>query len=254
MGLRDRRLESDLKAVARIGSPGGPIEIVEVGGTPADRYRLRYVVPGLVVQDGEVIPIASHLVEVHLTLGYPRQAPQCRMLTPIFHPNIAPHAICVGDHWSAGESLAALLVRIAEMICYQSYNVKSPLNGDAARWVETHAADLPLDRTDFSPLLTRHVGEEVPLPEGVRRAEAAPVAAIETAPPVQEIEAPPVIVPPPRPFAPSASATPAPPALSGPLPGSLTCAACGATLSLSLSWASRWARCPVCGQMLTLGG
>ena len=53
----------------------------------------------------------------------------------LFHPNIAPHAICIGDHWSAGEPLVALGIRIGEMIAYQSYNTKSPLNGEAARWV-----------------------------------------------------------------------------------------------------------------------
>ena len=58
------------------------------------------------------------------------------MLTPIFHPNIAPHAICIGDHWSAGEPLASIMARIGEMIAYQSYNTKSPLNGEAARWVK----------------------------------------------------------------------------------------------------------------------
>ena len=51
--------------------------------------------------------VKSHLVEIVLPASYPRLPPQCRMLTPIFHPNIAPHAICVGDHWSAGEPLVA---------------------------------------------------------------------------------------------------------------------------------------------------
>ena len=92
----------------------------------------------------------SHLVEIFLTLGYPRQAPQCRMLTPIFHPNIAPHAVCIGDHWSAGESLSALLVRIGEMLTFQSYNTKSPLNGAAARWAEQNLHRLPLQSVDLT--------------------------------------------------------------------------------------------------------
>ena len=91
---------------------------------------------GLVVQNDVVVPKDRHIVEVYLTLGYPRQAPQCRMLTPVFHPNIAPHAVCIGDHWSAGQTLAEVVARIAEMIAFQSYNVKSPLNGAAARWAE----------------------------------------------------------------------------------------------------------------------
>ena len=73
------------------------------------------------------------------------------MLTPVFHPNIAPHAICIGDHWNAGEPLWSMIARIGEMIAYQSYNTKSPLNGEAARWVESNLDKLPLDKTNFMP-------------------------------------------------------------------------------------------------------
>src|SRR5262249_31833455 len=87
--------------------------------------------------------VNSHLVEVLLPASYPRLPPQCRMLTPIFHPNIAPHAVCIGDHWSAGEPLWSIVARIGEMIAYQSYNTKSPLNGEAAKWVRTNDDRLP---------------------------------------------------------------------------------------------------------------
>src|SRR5207247_1798012 len=92
-----------------------------------------------------------HLVEIALPRNYPRVPPQCRMLTPIFHPNIAPHAVCIGDHWSAGEPLSSIIVRIGEMIAYQSYNTKSPLNGEAARWVSEHVEELPLDPVSLLP-------------------------------------------------------------------------------------------------------
>lgn len=72
------------------------------------------------------------------------------MITPVFHPNIDPQKICVGDHWSAGQSLAHLVVRIAEMICFQSYNVKSPLNARAAAWVERNMGRLPLHKGDLT--------------------------------------------------------------------------------------------------------
>ena len=71
------------------------------------------------------------------------------MLTPIFHPNIDPQKICIGDHWSAGQSLMQLIVRIAEMLCYQSYNLKSPLNAQAAAWAEQHLESLPFQKEDL---------------------------------------------------------------------------------------------------------
>ena len=134
MSVRLRRLQGDLEAIGRAFPPDGRIRIRETRGTPPDRYVVEYLVTGLErVADGRLTKRQSHMVLVTLTLAYPRQSPQCRMLTPVFHPNIAPHAICVGDHWAAGESLAHLLVRIGEMISWQSYNTKSPLNGPQTR-------------------------------------------------------------------------------------------------------------------------
>jgi ubiquitin-protein ligase len=126
------------------------IRVVEALGDPPERYRIEFHVRGLVMEPDGVAAKDTHLVEVFLTLSYPRQAPQCRMLTPVFHPNIAPHAICIGDHWSAGQSLASVVTRIGEMLSFQSYNVQSPLNGAAARWAEEHAAELPTDAVDLT--------------------------------------------------------------------------------------------------------
>lgn len=148
--VRRRRLHADHVRVLESFTEHAQIRVQSAEGDPPERYRIEYRVQGLVMQNGVPVPKGEHLVEVYLTLGYPRQAPQCRMLTPVFHPNIAPHAICIGDHWSAGESLAALIARIGELISYQSYNTKSPLNGEAARWAIEHAQELPLDTADLA--------------------------------------------------------------------------------------------------------
>ena len=147
--VRRRRLEADHRNLVQQLQGNPYVRIVEAEGNPPERYRLEYRVRGLVVQDERVVPKDTHLVEVFLTLAYPRQGPQCRMLTPIFHPNIAPHAICIGDHWSAGESLPNLVYRIGELITFQSYNLKSPLNKEAARWADEHLARLPIQKVDL---------------------------------------------------------------------------------------------------------
>jgi ubiquitin-protein ligase len=151
MSVRIRRLKGDMELIGRSFPPDGRIRIQETRGDPPDRYTIEYHLAGLEqAADGKIRRRETHLVAVTLTLAYPRQAPHCRMLTPVFHPNIAPHAVCVGDHWAAGESLAHLLVRIAEMITWQSYNTKSPLNGDAARWADRNAHRLPVDPVDLT--------------------------------------------------------------------------------------------------------
>src|SRR5579872_2129886 len=105
--------------------------------------------------------------------------PQCRMLTPVFHPNIAPHAICVGDHWSAGEPIGSIVARIGEMLAYQSYNTKSPLNGEAARWVEQHLEELPLDKVSM-------LGSDAYKPESPAPPTRDPIAARRPAEPAAE--------------------------------------------------------------------
>jgi ubiquitin-protein ligase len=150
MSVRHRRLLADHRMVSTAFADHPYIRVVEAAGDPPERYKIEYRVRGLVVQNEQIVPKEEHLVEVFLTLSYPRQAPQCRMLTPVFHPNIAPHAICIGDHWSAGESLAALIGRIGELISFQSYNIKSPLNGAAAKWAVEHVDQLPIHKVDLS--------------------------------------------------------------------------------------------------------
>jgi len=154
MSVRLRRLKADYEQI-REGLRDHPaIAIRGVEGNPPERYQIEFKVRSLSeAADGTVKERHEHVAEFFLTLSYPRLAPQCRMLTPVFHPNIAPHAVCIGDHWAAGESLLQLIVRVGEMLAFQSYNVKSPLNGAAARWVEENQDRLPTDSRDLTPAI-----------------------------------------------------------------------------------------------------
>lgn len=151
MNVRLRRLEADWLAVREALRDHPNVQIVGTAGKPPQRYHLRYLVKGLEEKpDGSLAEKGEHVAEISLLRGYPREAPVCRMLTPVFHPNIAPHVICIGDDWAAGESLVELIFRIGEMIAYQSYNTKSPLNGVAAKWCDENLDRLPLDATPLA--------------------------------------------------------------------------------------------------------
>lgn len=143
--VRLRRLQADFEKLSAYASRHPRVRLVQAEGTPPERYQVEFQLRSL-RQDGDrLVVVDRHLAEITLPRNYPRMPPQCRMLTPIFHPNIAPHAICIGDHWNAGEPLWSMVMRIGEMIAYQSYNTKSPLNGEAARWVAENESRLPLD-------------------------------------------------------------------------------------------------------------
>jgi ubiquitin-protein ligase len=151
MQARLRRLQSDYEQVQARFAAHPQIRLLQAEGTPPDKYTFAFSVRGLVPAGEEgFMPGGEHRAEFFLPIDYPRRPPFCRMITPVFHPNIDPQKICIGDHWSAGQSLVQMVVRVAEMVCYQSYNVKSPLNAKAAAWAEQNLAELPLDRTDLS--------------------------------------------------------------------------------------------------------
>ncbi|WP_417396364.1 ubiquitin-conjugating enzyme E2 [Gimesia chilikensis] len=149
--VRLRRLAADYDKLKEYVRLHPRVSLLQVSGDPPEKFQLQYVIRSVRMQNQEIVPIQNHTVEISLPRNYPRTPPQCRMLTPVFHPNIAPHAICVGDHWSAGESLQSIIIRIGEILAYQSYNIKSPLNGEAARWAEEHCQQFPLDRVSLLP-------------------------------------------------------------------------------------------------------
>jgi len=151
MSPRIRRLSADYERVKAVFSEHPYVRLLSAEGNPPDNYLFEFDVTSLVPRaGGENMPGAPHRAQVYLPADYPRRPPFCRMLTPVFHPNIDPQKICIGDHWSAGESLPNLIVRIGEMLCYQSYNVKSPLNATAAAWAAQNAGSLPLQQVDLT--------------------------------------------------------------------------------------------------------
>jgi ubiquitin-protein ligase len=186
------KLDHDLLLLRFAGWP--LIQITGTAGLPPEVYRFAYNVKGLfVAANGEIQERQQHHLEVNLSLGYPRRAPQCRMLTPVFHPNFDEATVCIGDFWAASEGLDDLIIRIGRMITFQEYNTKSPLNGLAAKWAEQHAHLFPVDTRDIAPPLDKPPQNPVPL-----AAEASPppetsmpAPSGETSPPAPEQAQPP---------------------------------------------------------------
>jgi ubiquitin-protein ligase/DNA-directed RNA polymerase subunit RPC12/RpoP len=144
--LRVRRLIADAESLRTHLMTHPNIRIEDVEGDPPEVYKIAYEVQSLERdRKGKPTPRNEHLVEVKLGADYPRVPPVCRMLTPVFHPNIDAAQICIGDHWTAGERLVDLVVRIAEMLAYQAYNIRSPLDGEAAMWADLNPQKLPTD-------------------------------------------------------------------------------------------------------------
>ncbi|HEX4056394.1 MAG TPA: ubiquitin-conjugating enzyme E2 [Tepidisphaeraceae bacterium] len=150
--VRTRRLIADLRQIREAFGNGSLIKLLATEGEPTEVYKIEYHIRGIEsLKSKRPVFREQHVAEIRMTHDYPRLAPACRMLTPIFHPNIDLSSICVGDHWVAGERLSDLVVRIGQMIAYQAYNIKSPLNGEAAMWADLNPDALPIDARDLYP-------------------------------------------------------------------------------------------------------
>ena len=149
---RVRRLKLDYELLTNRFRDWPLIQISGTAGMPPEVYRFTYRIKGLyVAAGGDIVEREEHILEVNLSLGYPRRPPHCRMITPIFHPNFDASSVCIGDFWAASEGLDDLIVRVGRMIAYQEYNSKSPLNGLAAKWAAQHSGMLPVEPREVAP-------------------------------------------------------------------------------------------------------
>ena len=229
MSLRLRRLSNEAEMLREQFATHPLVSVRPTGGDPPDRYRVEYRVGGLErLADGSLVVRKVHEMEIVLPAEYPRQPAACRMLTPVFHPNIDSFTVCTSDFHAAQETLCDLVVRVGQMIAFQKHNVKSPLNAEAAIWCEQHLSRLPVDRQDIYPrteTATRASASAPPSPPTSDQhstqprpaTPAPPLPAIPLEPPRPAPPAPPFVAvsaAQPRPVSPTpplASAPPAPP-------------------------------------------
>lgn len=148
MNPRLRRLTADSEML-RTEFAGHPnISVIPLRPDPSDAYRVTFKLRGVILgPDGETAYAEEHSVSVQLPTGYPRDKPIVVADTAVFHPNFGANLgeeVCIGDYWSPARGLADVIVAIGEMIQFQRYNVRSPLNPLAARWAAANEAAFPI--------------------------------------------------------------------------------------------------------------
>lgn len=150
MQARMRRLQADYNRIMDDFCGHNHVRIEPVEGNPPRRYIVTFYLTGLKWDQKRKCPVEcyEHQVEIYLHKDYPREKPQLKMKSEIFHPNFSGR-VCIADHWAAGESLSDIIVQIGQMIQYQNYNPKSPLNQVAARWAMENEKIFPLGHLDL---------------------------------------------------------------------------------------------------------
>src|SRR5437764_15201379 len=98
---RIRRLILDEQRLQQVFRNWHPIQITGTAGMPPEIYRFAYNLRGLYVSPGgEILERDAHLLEVYLTLGYPRRASQFRTLTSVFHHYFYDYMLWFGVFWA----------------------------------------------------------------------------------------------------------------------------------------------------------
>ena len=120
------------------------MQLVQHDGELPERYQLQYRILSLrsaTRSGGSVRPSGRDIPAVELSANS-AAVPHVDADLPSQH---RPARHLHRRPLEAGETLPSIVARIGEMIAYQSYNTKSPLNGEAARWVDQNLDRLPLD-------------------------------------------------------------------------------------------------------------
>ena len=177
---RDRRLKTDFQALQRLKNVSSIIDF-KCFDNPPQRYLVTFKGKGLHYNkaNNQVEVITLHRVEIRLGASYPRNKPELKWKTPIFHPNIsALGQVCLGGYgtnWVPSLNLDELCEMLWDMIRFANFDTKSPYNYKAARWVEQQTIyQFPLDHRSLRDQLSR---------EKLKQQEAGSVTPEVAAPP-----------------------------------------------------------------------
>lgn len=171
---RDRRLRTDFQAMTRLKEDSSILDF-QCFDKPPQRYLVTFTGKGLMQPPNtdDVKVIEHHQCEIRLGASYPRNKPDLKWKTPIFHPNIsALGQVCLGGYgtnWVPSLNLDELCEMLWDMIRFANFDTKSPYNYKAARWAERQTQfRFPLDDRSLKDLVAARREAELrgePLPE-----------------------------------------------------------------------------------------
>ena len=142
------------------------LSILAEDGVPPNRYLCGLQDIEHLVKDGsgtvchstdpivfqiQIPPDYLHCVDEHLGLKV------VGMMTPIFHPNIANHAVCLGEAFRPGTPVDEIVRMVYEVVAFQNVtpDERNAFSAEACRYVREHAEELkhlqipPLKRRKF---------------------------------------------------------------------------------------------------------
>ncbi len=126
------------------------ISISHPEGDSPDQYEIVYSLPGLCKDsDGQIVETTEHSIELTIPFGFPHFPPSCKPKSNIFHPDFDPAAICLGEFWEQGRTIAELIIYIGKMINGEMYSTSNAFNEEAAAWYNEHSSTFPFSNIQW---------------------------------------------------------------------------------------------------------
>jgi ubiquitin-protein ligase len=153
MGIATKQLEAIFKEINERFIKNRYVSIKPGDGDPPERYEVTYNIAGLHQNKNKEIQDARlHSIAISIPFGFPHFPPNCKPISPIFHPDFDQAAICIGDFWNKDSSISDLIIHIGHMISGEVFSTDNAFNEEAVIWYRQHRDRLPFEILDFSML------------------------------------------------------------------------------------------------------
>lgn len=151
MGIATKQLEAIFREINEHFSQNRYVSIKPGEGDPPERYEVTYTISGLHQnKKNEVVEASQHTIAITIPFGFPHFPPNCKPISPIFHPDFDQAAICIGDFWKKESTISELIAHIGHMISGEIFSTVNAFNEDAVSWYKQHSDRLPFELVDFS--------------------------------------------------------------------------------------------------------
>ncbi|MGI9253065.1 MAG: ubiquitin-conjugating enzyme E2 [Thermomicrobiales bacterium] len=165
---RIRRLETEReRLIAWCAERPNAVTLVNVDGTPPQRYTLRFrcISPAELTENSPRLAQMQQFTFI-LPGQFPMKAPVVTVTTPVVHPNIwVSGQVCLGNFWNPSITLDQLAAQMWRILVWDPsvINPDSAANGVAAHWYRSQRDHVAYDRVD--PSLPKNEPEPEQSPE-----------------------------------------------------------------------------------------
>jgi tetratricopeptide (TPR) repeat protein len=161
MGIANKQLEAILKEISERFKSDPHISVQPGEGSPPDRYEVTYTITGVQQGKNKEIQVAKqHSIVISIPFGFPHFPPNCKPLSPIFHPDFDQAAICISDFWEKDRTISDLIIHIGHMISGEIFSTGNAFNENAVLWYQQHKDELPFEILDFSSVSSSPVAKD----------------------------------------------------------------------------------------------